>query len=642
MSLSPSGKNAMIPLFETIMNSIHAIEERFGKDGVTKGKIDVKIMRDDENDQTIGFIVTDNGIGFNDVNLESFKKMDSQKKAELGGKGVGRLLWLKVMEKVRISSTFHEGDKLQNLKFDFTAQDPLLNKQLTDMGDVSKISTQIKLYPYKDAYAKALPKESIMIANRVLPHFVGFFINKSPPKITISDDNESIDLSDKLVVSKERDQAYEFEVSIGSEQRSFKLHCFLLPKEISDDEGGKNVLYLGANGRAVERFKMDNLLGLSVINKKFAFLGYVESEALDDSVTDTRTDFSLDKKEIKEIVKKATNYVKEFLASEIKEVRERQKEVVTAVRKEYPRFLSVARDVDKFTNGLQLSDKTDEEIYIALSRESLRQYKRQKSDYALSVKDNVADIKQKSTKWVNELHLESISSLAEYVTRRKLILEVFENSLQPTDSEEKKSAYEEVMHNIICPMGVATDDLNYEDHNLWILDDRLAFYTYFNSDKTLKKQVKDPESPNSRPDLTAFEIFEDGLGFQNNDVSQPVTIIEFKRPERDNYTPNDNPIDQVRNYVKKIRESGKVIKHDNTPLRSIEKNTPFHCHIVADITPTLEEAMDRAGGFYQKAGTGCYYKWDEPYKTFIEISSFAEVLKSAKARNEAFFKKLGL
>ena len=42
-----------------------------------------------------GFIVSDNGEGFHDENIRSFRTLDSEYKAKLGGRGVGRLLWLK-------------------------------------------------------------------------------------------------------------------------------------------------------------------------------------------------------------------------------------------------------------------------------------------------------------------------------------------------------------------------------------------------------------------------------------------------------------------------------------------------------------------------------------------------------------------
>ena len=78
ISLAPNPKNTLFPLFEAIMNSIHAIEERFGRDNVSSGVIRIYVARD-ENAECLGFRVSANGIGFNEQNLESFMKMDSQK-----------------------------------------------------------------------------------------------------------------------------------------------------------------------------------------------------------------------------------------------------------------------------------------------------------------------------------------------------------------------------------------------------------------------------------------------------------------------------------------------------------------------------------------------------------------------------------
>lgn len=240
---------------------------------------------------------------------------------------------------------------------------------------------------------------------------------------------------------------------------------------------------------------------------------------------------------------------------------------------------------------------------------------------------------------MDKLKEDAMSSLAEYVARRKSILEIFEVGMRFKDVEDMDSHYEKVVHGIICPLSSTSDDLGYEDHNLWLLDDRLAFYTYFNSDKRMDKQVRVEGKDGDRPDITLFDL---GLGFNSDDYSQPITIVEFKRPKRDDYTLSDNPISQVRSYVEKLRSKKEVIKFDGTPLRTIGEDTPFTCHIVADLEPSLLSVMKQLGQFSQRAGTSSYYWWDPNYKTFIEISSFREVIQSAKVRNNAFFKHLGI
>lgn len=48
ISLAPNSKNALFPLFEAIMNSIHAIENRFGKVNLTEGKIELEAVKNEE------------------------------------------------------------------------------------------------------------------------------------------------------------------------------------------------------------------------------------------------------------------------------------------------------------------------------------------------------------------------------------------------------------------------------------------------------------------------------------------------------------------------------------------------------------------------------------------------------------------
>ena len=73
----------LMPLFETIVNSIYAIEERQQNDDKVKGYINIQIIResqmwlhtdgiDSSINDIIGFVVIDNGIGFDDNNMKSF------------------------------------------------------------------------------------------------------------------------------------------------------------------------------------------------------------------------------------------------------------------------------------------------------------------------------------------------------------------------------------------------------------------------------------------------------------------------------------------------------------------------------------------------------------------------------------------
>lgn len=640
ISLAPNVKNAIYPLFEAVMNSIHAIEERFGRDGLAQGRIEITLHGDEQGEYT-GFTVTDNGVGFNADNLTSLRKFDSRKKAKLGGKGVGRLLWLKVSEEAAIRSTFvAANEQVMTSTFRFTVTDPVAD--YVEVPSVRReIGTSVTINPLKSIFASRLPKKADTFANRLIAHFVSYFTNISHPEIVIVDtiDTSSgkIDLFDIFSEKVERDSDFTF--TVDGIDEPFTIHCFLLPKSISDDERSVNALYLGANGRAVTRHELDSVLGMKAIDSKYAFLGYVESAFLDSNANDTRTAFSFDDEEVAAIVDSAKQRAKEFLTPEIREIRKKQAARIVEIGREHPRFFYAARHADEVAEDLHLSNQSEEEIFVELSRSSLRDYKKRKRVYSESYKKELPDVDQQTEEFMKKLKEDAMSSLAEYVARRKSILEIFEAGLRYKDIDDEVSHYEKIVHGIICPLNSTSQDLGYEDHNLWLLDDRLAFYTYFNSDRQMKKQVAADEKSNDRPDITLFDL---GLGFKSDDHSQPITIVEFKRPKRDDYTLSDNPISQVRSYVQQLRDSKEAIKFDGTPLRSISDDTPFTCHIVADITKSLLQVMRDLGQFSQRAGSSSYYWWDANYRTFIEITSFHEVLSAAKARNHAFFKHLGI
>jgi hypothetical protein len=186
-------------------------------------------------------------------------------------------------------------------------------------------------------------------------------------------------------------------------------------------------------------------------------------------------------------------------------------------------------------------------------------------------------------------------------------------------------------------LGTTKSDLSYDDHNLWVIDDRLAFYSYFNSDKQI--QAQSASTDKRRPDVTLFDL---GMGFDKASSQEPITIVEFKRPKRNDYTMADNPFTQVQDYVDELRKAGEATRYDGRLIRTIEDQTPFMCQIVADDTETLRQVMKRIGGFYKKAGSKSYYRWDEGFKIFMEVTSYTDLISGAKARHAAFFEKLGV
>ena len=202
LSLAPNAKNSLFPLFEAVMNSIHAVEDRFGKDNLSKGEVTIELHRT-ESGEMEGFTISDNGIGFNESNLESFRRMDSRAKEKIGGKGVGRLVWLKVLDEVRIQSVYDDGSIGRSISFDFKVSNPTDNLTLAP-ADQSTPGSIIQLTPYKRDYALHIPKKASTITNRLLAHFISYFINISHPKISETYHNRFGDVDGLLVLFPHR------------------------------------------------------------------------------------------------------------------------------------------------------------------------------------------------------------------------------------------------------------------------------------------------------------------------------------------------------------------------------------------------------------------------------------------------------
>ena len=100
LGLPASSVNSLIPLFEAVSNGLHAIETKWKADAAASGEISIEILRRDSEEEksVLGFEVRDNGIGMNELNWKSFRTSDSDFKMQRGGKGVGRLAWLKAFQ----------------------------------------------------------------------------------------------------------------------------------------------------------------------------------------------------------------------------------------------------------------------------------------------------------------------------------------------------------------------------------------------------------------------------------------------------------------------------------------------------------------------------------------------------------------
>lgn len=94
--LSNTLHDFLLPVFEAVSNAMHGIEAKYGETKASElGKVTIK-FENANNPQQLKIIVTDNGIGLNDDNYNSFKTPFSGYKLKAHGRGFGRFMAFKV------------------------------------------------------------------------------------------------------------------------------------------------------------------------------------------------------------------------------------------------------------------------------------------------------------------------------------------------------------------------------------------------------------------------------------------------------------------------------------------------------------------------------------------------------------------
>lgn len=243
---------------------------------------------------------------------------------------------------------------------------------------------------------------------------------------------------------------------------------------------------------------------------------------------------------------------------------------------------------------------------------------------------------EKRTAYAEKLSDIGKSNLAEYIMHRKAILDILASNLKYKNSEQKKYAYEKNIHQLIFPMTKTSDDIDYLQHNLWIIDEKLAYHHYLASDTKLKSMSEIKCKSGNEPDII---IFDSPFAFTDEDT-QPyrnITIIEFKRPGRENYTDTENPIRQVKEYMNDIVE-GKIKSKDGEFLSDTE-NVRFFCYILCDIDNTMQRYA-KLEDLRKTPDSMGYYKYIDSYKAYMEIIPYNKLIQDSKKRNKILFDKL--
>lgn len=626
----------LLPTLEAVSNAMHGIEARFGDSAKVDGKVELVITN--ANDPAkIMVSITDNGIGLNDENYRSFKTPFSGHKLKARGRGFGRFIAFKVFSRIMYSTRYELLGVVstRTFRFDITRDQELIffdgDPDFAHVG--MRVEYDAPLTTWHDLVRDLNQND---VADHIASHFLPQFLYGWLPEITIQFDNgepESITSRFNNVFVQTATGSVDVEIDGSMEKLDYSL------TKIQKTKSFKNhCLLFAAADRIVGSPKdLTNVLGTPHFtddkNENYIVLGVVRGEAFETRLNDSRTAINVTPKSIEKIVSAVSDVIQKDEAQQIAKIKAEQSADLTDALRENPilRMGLKGRTVSDYV-VTKPNNWTAQQFVSDLAIERFRASKELTKAITLAASDPEKYI-ESIKEIVSKIDENNKEALAEYIIHRKRVIEMVEAARKYTDGS--KHAAEDVIHDLVFKRFSDTAELDYFEHNLWLIDDALAFLPYASSDRTAKGAGR--QKGDKVPDLA---FFDDSLILGDNDGTT-VTIVEFKKPSRNDYVfgpAKTDPVKQVLETLDLAVRAGGVTKTDGTHMSFTGVIRRF-AYIVADHTPSLVSVL-KDHDFKNDQNPKIFFRYRDNERVFIQAVGYDTLVENAKKRNQAFFSVL--
>lgn len=653
-----SGTTAYSPIVEVIVNAIEAIEDKKEKNG----EIIIYVKRSAQDEingqlpEVEHFDIIDNGIGFTDENTKSFDTLYSDHKIEKGGKGFGRFVCIKYFKDFKVDSVYEEKGEYKRRVFYMGKKDDIIVKGKIQSSDSKNTGSRISLISAKSG---RFPDKKIQtIAKNLVEKLLPYFISEdyTCPNIIISEEdgsepivlNDSVnnELSDVISEIKIKDSSFKIKAKKIEHNFDVRIFKFYFPKS------QKSKVSLVADNREVTDTALHNHIpefydefydkikeGKVFKEKNYIIKAYVFGNYLNQNVSYERGGFDFNKDV--DLIHGISQIQIEKMASEIAQ-NAVGKKIIARQEKKKKRVTDYVVEQapwhNEFLEELDLStipfNPTDEDIELKLQKEKFnREIKIKHEVKKILAENKLEDIKSNVTETLKRISRSGRNDLVHYIALRRNILDIFGKSLERNPDGSYSS--EALVHDIIFPRKKDSLTISFDNHNLWIVDERLNFTHYISSDLPLN---------GGNSERTDLLVYNNRVLFRgDNDPSNPVTIFEFKKPQRDDFcnpSSKEDPIQQIIRYVNNIK-AGKYKTPEGLRIL-VGDNTPFFGYVVCDLTAKVEKWLEFEKDFKPMPDKLGWFRWRENINLYIEVLSWDKLVKDANMRNKIFFHKLGI
>ncbi|MBS4074758.1 ATP-binding protein [Ameyamaea chiangmaiensis] len=641
----PEGLHGFLfPLFEAVSNSLHSIEERWGDYVERDGRIEIEISSAERQ-----IVIADNGVGFDEKNLGAFLTPLTGNKYERGGKGFGRFIAFRIFRDVFYSS--RQIDALGAVIGGSYAYKPFANDDnLVEIAVDSGVAahrfdrglTALMRSPFdesQDYFDLAGPRymgasAENAIAAALLDHFLIEFIQKKVPQHTILViDGAPFNLYEHFYESLSMGGSRTEYLEIGQKSRRFDFSYF----KVGEAQAKKHRLYFYANNRAAS--DLENISS-GVNDKPFVEAGETGPQRYFYLVA-VSSDFFVSSQSRDRITNLHARIVRDGVKKSIRDhlialAKQHILEIESAYTSE--RRAKMVADIEHLIAvdpllRRGLGDRSPEDFVrkrsITETREQLAQdlfVERFRKKFDFSKLGEDASVEQLEHLVKTQIPADAKEALAVYVAYRNHVITIFRELLK---KQADGLATEDRVHALIYPRYKDSDEIDYSSHNLWLLDDDLAYAQYVSSDRT-------PDGNYRAKGEYAHDLL---VNNQNE-----LMVVEMKRPQKTGYSaesdsPTNNPVDQLKRQISDIRQKGRIKTSAGREV-SVPPDTMVRGYVIADWNDNLQNYLQMEDFVITNYGGQMAYRYFQSLNLMIEVVAFDRLVDRATNRNEAFVQML--
>jgi hypothetical protein len=507
------GVTARDVIREALTNSIHAGSKSISVDLRFSDK-QLELSPVEERRVLEQITIADDGEGFTSENLSFFDEICTNHKDSIGGKGVGRLAFLKYANKVEIRS------QLANELVEFNYTPDFRLEDVKKTAGFGALSTTITLRDLKDKINTQVAKLVNAICDDLrlllfLKHQAGQTI-----KLTFTHNSR-----------QPFDDSYSFSGdNIRSElNREFEFHEVIFKCYGFRDEPPRRgiVAMLCADELCIEEYVISKRFDICrhlifVTSDYFNQRSNIERQRLELPKTDAEVDLLSRISREKLMPRIHEECLAMIDASAEGDIQQFKTDNIQKLKKYYP-FIKV----DSLGGDAAILD-ADEVVKAYRAQQARRE---DKVVEALETGNPVS--------WDDVSHLAS-EDLARFIVHRALVIDSLAN--MPSASAEI------AIHNAILPK--KSNGTEIRENNVWLVDDKFLSYSSIYSDETLATIVQQvgqsvEAKQQRKPDVAAF--------FSRDSENHPnkLVIIEFKKPGADIFE-NNKALMQCRLYASEL------------------------------------------------------------------------------------------